>query len=546
VNKNRSRGALDRRGFLERGMVAVAAGSVAGAKEAGASAARSGISPFELEEVTIADLQRAMASGGATSVSITEKYLARIEAIDKGGPKINAVIEINPDALAIAKQRDEERRTHGPRGPMHGIPILIKDNIGTHDRMMTTAGSLALLGSVPPEDAFVVKRLREAGAVIIAKANLSEWADVRSSVSTTGWSARGGQTNNPYVLDRTPGGSSAGTGAGIAASLAAVGLGSETDGSILVPSAQNSLVGIKPTVGLVSRTGVIPISHSQDTVGPMGRTVADVAATLGAMTGVDPKDPVSAGSRGRAYTDYTQFLDPAGLKGARIGVARRHVDLGSAVDKVLQNAIDAIRHAGAEVIDPTDLDNVEQFRPNEKIILLYELKAGMNAYLQGLGPNAPVHTLQEIIEFNEKNWRREMPYFGQDRFIKAQSYGDLATPEYLTALEKCHRLTRAEGIDATIDKFRLDALVAATTGPAWVTDLVTGDHEADKSTHPTAIAGYPNITVPAGYIFGLPVGVCFFGKAYTEPTLLKLAFAFEQATHHRRPPQFLPTANLNA
>ena len=502
------------------------------------------VRPFDLDEVTIAELQRGMKSGKFTAQSVAEKYLARIEEIDKRGPAINAIIEINPDALSIAKDSTEERQARGPRGPLHGIPVVIKDNIGTHDRMMTTAGSLALLGSIPPQDSFVAKRLREAGAVILGKANLSEWADVRSTVSTSGWSARGGQTCNPYVLDRTPGGSSAGTGASIAANLATVGLGSETDGSILVPSAQNCLVGIKPTVGLISRTGVIPIAHSQDTVGPMARTVADAAIVLGALAAVDAEDPVTAESRGRAFADYTQFLDPSGLKGARIGVARKQADLGAAVDKVLESAIEVLRRAGAEVIDPTDLSNIEQFRPAESIVLLYELKADMNAYLARLGPGAPVHSLAEIIAFNEKNWRREMPYFGQDRFIKAQSYGPLTTPEYVEALEKGHRLTRTEGIDATMHKFHLDALVAATTGPAWVTDLVTGDHEAAKSTHPTAISGYPNITVPAGYIFGLPVGVCFFGRAYSEPTLIKFAYAFEQATRQRRPPQFLPTADL--
>jgi amidase len=531
---------LGRRQFLQSGVLAAAIG----AAPALAAPERSNVRPFELDEATIADLQRGMKSGAFTARSLTEKYLARMDEIDKHGPAINAIIERNPDALAIAGSLDKERKERGPRGPVHGIPVLIKDNIGTHDRMMTTAGSLALLHSIPPKDAFVVRRLREAGAVILGKTNLSEWADVRSRYSTSGWSARGGLTRNPYVLDRSPSGSSAGSGAAVAANLAAVALGSETDGSVVCPSSANGVVGIKPTVGLISRSGVVPISHSQDTVGPMARTVQDAAILLGALASIDPEDKVTAESRGRSFADYTQFLNPAGLKGARIGVAHNLFDGGPAVEGLLRNAVDAMKHAGAEMIDPADLGTVGQFEAAEQIVLLYELKAGMNAYLASLGPAAPVHSLKEIIEFNERNWKLEMPYFAQDRFLKAQSYGPLTSPEYLEAIEKAHRLTRGEGIDGLIEKFRLDAIVAPTAGPAWVTDLINGDHDSGKSSRPAAVSGYPNISVPAGFIFGLPVGISFFGKAYSEPTLIKLAYAFEQATRERKPPGFRPVADI--
>jgi len=485
-----------------------------------------------------------MESGKFTAHSLAEKYLERVDEIDKRGPAINSVIELNPDALAIASALDKERKERGPRGPLHGVPVLIKDNIGTHDRMMTTAGSLALLGSIPPRDAFVAKRLREAGAVILGKANLSEWADVRSNYSTSGWSPRGGQTLNPYALDRNPSGSSAGSGASISANLAAVALGSETDGSIVCPSSANGLAGIKPTVGLASRTGVVPISHSQDSVGPMARTMADAAIVLGVLAAIDSADPATAGSRGRTFTDYTQFLDAGGLKGARIGVTRNLFDAGRAVDDVMQNALDAMKHAGAEIVDPANIETVGKYEAAEQIVLLYEFKAGLNAYLASLGPGAPIHSLEEVIAFNEKNWQREMPYFGQDRFLTAQSYGPLSTPQYVEALEKAHRLTRAEGIDALMDKYRLDAIVSPSAGPAWVTDLVNGDHDSGKSTRPAAISGYPIINVPAGFVFGLPVGISFFGRVYSEPALIKLAYAFEQTTKVRRPPRFLPTADL--
>ncbi len=503
------------------------------------------IKSFELDEITIDQLQADMKSGKYTARSIAEKYLGRIHELDKHGPAVNSVIEVNPDALEIAESLDRERKEKGARGPLHGIPVLIKDNIDTADKMMTTAGSLALAGGPrPPKDSFVAQQLRKAGAVILGKTNLSEWANIRSGHSTSGWSGRGGLTRNPYALDRNPCGSSSGTGAGVSANFAAGGIGTETDGSIVCPSSANGLAGIKPTVGLVSRTGIIPISHSQDGAGPMCRTLRDATIMLGALTGVDPEDTYTSESQGKSYTDYTRFLDANGLKGARIGVARKYFGFSDGVDGILAEAIDVMKKQGATIIDPADIETFGKFDDSETLVLDYELKADMEKYLERLGPASPMKTLQDLIEFNNRNAQKEMPYFGQDIFVRAQARGPLTDREYIDALEKNHRLARIEGIDAVMDKFKLDTLIAPTGGPAWVTDLVTGDHFGGGSSNAAAVAGYPNINVTAGFMFGLPVGISFFGRAWSEPTLLKIAYGFEQATLARKAPKFLPTAEL--
>ncbi len=509
--------------------------------KAASSAARSPALAFELEEMTVTQLQEGMASGRFTARSITEKYLARIDALDKHGPALNSIIEINPDAISIAKELDKERKQKHVRGPLHGIPVLIKDNIDTADRMMTTAGSLALVGSKPPRDSAVAQKLREAGAVILGKTNLSEWANIRSNQSTSGWSGRGGQTKNPYVLDRNPCGSSSGSGAGVSANLCAIAIGTETDGSIVCPASANGVVGLKPTVGLVSRTGIIPISHSQDTAGPLCRTVRDAAILLGALTGVDDEDKATAESRGKSYADYTQFLVADGLRGARIGVVRGTFGFSGAVDALMGAALEQLKSQGAVLVDPAEIETRGKFDDSESTVFMYELKADLNAYLARLGPRAPVHTLQEIIEFNEKHREQEMPYFGQELFLKAQLKGPLTSQEYLDALKKNHQLARVEGIDAVMDKHKLDALVGPTGGPAWLTDPVSGDHFSGGSSSAAAVAGYPNINVPAGDVFGLPVGISFFGRAWSEPVLIRLAYAYEQGSKHRKAPQFIPT-----
>ncbi len=495
-----------------------------------------------MDEATVADLQVALASGKFSARSLTEKYLARIEEIDRNGPGVNSVIEINPEVLAIAEAVDRERKGKGARGPLHGIPVLIKDNIDTADRMQTTAGSLALMGSRPTRDAFVVQKLREAGAVILGKTNLSEWANIRSSHATSGWSGRGGLTKNPYALDRNPCGSSSGSGAALTANLCAIAVGTETDGSVVCPASANGIVGIKPTLGLVSRAGIIPIAHSQDTAGAMARTVRDAAILLATLGGVDPRDSATADSSGKAPGDYTKFLDPEGLRGARLGVARKYFGFSDAVDALMEDLIGEMKRQGAVIVDPADLESFGKFDDTENTVLLYELKADLNTYLASR-PGAPA-SLKELIEFNQRNKSKEMPYFGQDLFIKAEAKGPLSSKEYMDALEANHRLTRKEGIDGVMDKFQLDAILAPTGGPAWITDLANGDHSTGGSSNAAAVAGYPDITVPAGFVFGLPVGISFFGRAWSEPTLFKIAYAFEQMTKARKPPQFLPTVKL--
>jgi amidase len=498
-----------------------------------------------LQEWTISEMQSMMTTGELTSRRLAELYLERIDAIDRNGPKINAVIEANPDALAIASSLDNERRRGKMRGPLHGIPILIKDNIDTHDRMQTTSGSLALAGHIARRDAFIVDRLRSAGAVILGKTNLSEWANFRGKRSVSGWSSCGGLTRNPYALDRSACGSSSGSGAAVAANLCVAAIGTETDGSIICPSQTNGIVGIKPTLGLWSRSGIIPIAHSQDTAGPMARTVADAAILLGALTGVDEEDSATSLSKKRAFEDYTQFLDKDGLKGARIGVARKMVGTDKRIIKIFESCLDVMKQMGAVIVDPADVPNFKKFGKTEMEVLHYEFKADLNKYLAST--KARVKTMAEVIKFNEENKDRVMPYFGQEHMEIAQKKGSLHDKKYRMALAKNRRLTRKEGIDATVRTYRLDAIVVPSGGPSWTVDLINGDatNWDMDCTSPAAVAGYPHITVPAGYIFGLPVGISFFAKAWQEPTLIKLAYGFEQATKVRKPPEFLPTARLN-
>ena len=536
---------LNRRHFLELAAAAAALGAVqplANAAPQTMQPAAPAQPPFELAEITIAELQDAMARGRFTSRSLTEMYLSRIDEIDKRGPAINAVIELNPDAQSIADALDRERREKGSRGPLHGIPVLIKDNIDTADRMHTTAGSLALAENIAARDAFVAERLRAAGAVIIGKTNLSEWANFRSTHPTSGWSGRGGQTRNPYALDRNPCGSSSGTGAAIAANLAAVGVGTETDGSVVCPSSASGLVGIKPTLGLVGRSGIIPIAHNQDTAGPMARTVADAAALLTVLTGVDPRDAATKNSKPEA--DYTKFLDKDALKGARIGVVRRFFGFNQHVDALMKDALDVIKQLGATLVDPADMPTAGKYDDSELDVLLYEFKADLNKYLADANPNVKSRTLADLIKFNEENRDREMPYFGQELFEQAEKKGPLTSAKYKAALAKNHRLSRAEGIDATLKKYKCDALVAPTGGPVWPTDLINGDHFTGGYSTPSAVAGYPHITVPAGLVFGLPVGLSFFAGAWSEAKLIKYAYAYEQASKARRKPQFLPSVKV--
>ncbi len=541
---------MKRRSFLQ--IITAAGLSLVGRGVAAAAPGSKGKAPgdsqaarFELNELTISAMQAGMASGRFSAAGLTRKYLERIAFIDQHGPSLHAVLELNPDALDLARELDRERKARRVRGPLHGVPVLIKDNIATHDHMTCTAGSLALLGSHPLQDAFLVRKLRDAGAVILGKTNLSEWANFRGSRSISGWSGRGGFTRNPYVLDRNPSGSSSGSAVAVAANLCAVAVGTETNGSIVSPASYNGIVGLKPTVGLVSRSGIIPIARSQDTAGPMARTVTDAAILLSCLAGLDPQD--EGGSAGIARLvaqsgssqaiDYAAGLNPDGLRGARIGVARKAFHKHPLGAKTLEErTLEELKRAGALLIDPIELPGElpEAFYD----VMLYEFKAGLNAYLDGLGPQAPIRSLKELIDFNERNRDAELFWFGQEHLIRAQEKGPLTEPRYLEAVAACRRSTREEGLDAIMDKHQLDAIVAPTAGPAHVTDAIYGDRDTGGSSTPAAVAGYPNITVPAGFVSGLPVGVSFFGRAWSEAVLLKLAYAFECQTSHRRAPEF--------
>jgi len=502
---------------------------------------------FRFDEATIGDLQARMESGRLTSRALVRAYLRRIDTIDRSGPGrvgLRSVLEVNPDAEPIAVALDDERRHDGPRGPLHGIPVLVKDNMDSADRLHTSAGSLALAGSRPRRDATVVERLRAAGAVILGKANLSEWSNIRSPHSSSGWSARGGQTRNPYALDRSPSGSSSGSAAAVAANLATATLGTETDGSILCPAAACCVVGIKPTVGLTSRAGVIPISHSQDTVGPICRTVADAATVLGALVGVDARDPATSESEGRFHTNYRRFLDAGALHGARIGIPREvFYGYSPPANQVAEEAIEALRSAGAEVVDPADIPGATEMAgftgERELEVLLYELKHDLGQYLAERD-DPRIRSLADVIAFNDAHADRELRHFGQEFFLAAQGKGPLTEPAYLEALAGNRRLAREQGIDKVLEDLGLDALMVPTSTPPWTIDPVNGDHVLGEGSTPAALAGYPAVSVPAGYVDGLPVGVTFFGAAWSEPTLIRLAYAFEQATKVRRPPRFQP------
>jgi amidase len=501
--------------------------------------------PFQFDEVSVTALQNEMQAGRLTSKAITEHYLQRIADLDQKGPALHSIIETNPEAVSVAEELDRELKLKGPRGPLHGIPVILKDNIDTADRLTTTAGSLALEGSIAPRDAGLAARLRSGGAVLLAKANMSEWANIRSTHSTSGWSARGGQCRNPYALDRNPCGSSSGSAVAISANLGAIAVGTETDGSIVCPASTTGIVGLKPTVGLVSRAGIIPISHSQDTAGPLCRSVADAAVLLSVMAGPDSRDTATAAAA-RHIQDYTKFLDPGGLRGKRIGVARaKFFGYSDVTDRLGEDALEVLRREGAVLVDPANVPHSGEYDDAELDVLLYEFKADLATYLSGLGPQAPVKNLHDVIQFNEQHRDREMPYFGQELFLQAQKKGPLSSPGYLKALGKCRRLSRELGIDAVMNKHRLDALVAPTGNPAWPTDLVNGDHFTGGSSTPAAVAGYPSVSVPMGFAFGLPVNISFFGRAWSEPTLIRIAYAYEQASKHRKPPDFSASVTLS-
>lgn len=523
--------------------VAATAGALTGEFAVAASTSTTSSAALDVSDASVVTLQAAMQSGKTSSQAIVRAYLARIKTLDKNGPRINSVIEINPDALLIARTLDAERKAGKVRGPMHGIPVLIKDNIATSDKMQTTAGSLALVGSRPNRDAFIVAKLRDAGAVIIGKTNLSEWANFRSTRSTSGWSSRGGLTRNPHVLDRNTSGSSSGSGAAAAAGFATVTIGTETDGSIVSPSSANGIVGFKPTLGLVSRSGIIPIAASQDTAGPMTRTVADAAALLTAISGTDPKDGATAEANTQMQ-DYTKFLDRDGLKGKRIGVVRSQFggrnDLASAV---VEKALDLLRARGAVLVDLAQLPGAGRYGTTELEVLQFEFKAGVASYLAEYTPNSPIKSLADVMAFNEKNRDQVMPYFQQELIVQSVAKGGLDSKEYRDALANNLKFSREEGIDKALKDNKLDALVAPSGSPSWLTDFIRGDFSGGGFSQAAAVAGYPHITVPAGFVEGLPVGISFVAGAWSEPTLFAMAYAYEQASKARRMPKFAKTVN---
>jgi amidase len=530
---------MDRREFLAAAAVAVTAG--AAETSPGASSPPAHSPPKPMEELSLANIAAAFADGRLTSQQLTEDYLARIERLDRHGPNLRSVIETNPGALDIAAGLDAERKSRGSRGPLHGVPILIKDNVETSDHMMSTAGSLALEGWYAPKDAPLVERLRAAGAVILGKTNLSEWANFRSTHSLSGWSGRGGQCRNPYATDRTPSGSSSGSAVAVSANLCAIAVGTETDGSIVGPASINGIVGLKPTVGLVSRRGIAPISHSQDTAGPLTRSVRDAAVMLGAMSGLDTADTASAAVGDRFEVDYARYIDPNGLNGARLGIARKFFAENAPLNAFLDNCIATLKGAGALIIDPADLPMHGSTSGPEQEVLLYEFKADLNAYLRRLPPTFPVRSLEALIRFNEAHKDAEMPLFDQELLRQAQAKGPLTEKAYKKARAACLKATRSNGIDAVLAEHKLDAMVSLTSGPAWLIDVVNGDSDTGGCSSPAAIAGYPHITVPAGLFRGLPIGLSFFGAAFSEPKLIKLGSGFEAAAHGRAPPRFLST-----
>lgn len=495
------------------------------------------IAKFRFEEQNITQIQEGYKNGSFTIKEVTQAYLDRIEEIDKNGSGLNSIIQINPDALQIAEELDKEMKAGKIRGPMHGIPVILKDNIDTHDNMATTAGSRALKGSHPLKDSFIAKQLKDAGAIILAKANLSEWANFRGELSSSGWSGIGGQTKNPYVLSRTPCGSSSGSAVAVSANLTVIAIGTETNGSIVCPASTNGVVGIKPTVGLISRSGIIPISFTQDTPGPIARSVKDAAICLGAMVGIDPTDNKTLESQGKYYTDYTQFLKEDGLKGKRIGLYAKSLGTHHKVDKLMNETVEYLKSQGAEIVEIDEISKTDVGDFSFEV-MLYEYKDGLNKYFNSLGPDAPIKNLTDLINFNLAD-SLELKHYNQKYLEMAQEKGDLTSKEYKEALKKMLAESRENGIDKVMNENNLDAIIAPAGGPAWKTDLVNGDNFQVSSSSPAARAGYPNITVPMGFIDELPVGISFFGRAWSEPILLEIAYAYEFGTKHRKAPKFL-------